>query len=236
MKKTPPCRLHIYFAAEADKAVILRRGPTRHVRMIAWNTKKDTFEDGQWVKHRVYEEKCSLSPDGRHFAYFAFSKRPGGDFIVGGFAAVSRVPYFTALGMILEGGTWGHGGRFIDDRHILCPYLHSDDIAPLPVPLRWVWHPLAYGVARDERPPPRDRAPSKFVLDTGRPAPIDPSDRDRFLAAWPPTPRKPVLPEWCEVEAGCLYRVTKKNERVLLRDFNDMVFEEIEASYHGVRT
>lgn len=236
MKKTPPCRLDIFFAAEADKAVILRRGPTRHVRMIAWDTKKDTFEDGQWVKHRVYEKKCSLSPDGTHFAYFGFSsKSQGGPYIVGGFAAISKVPYFTALGLILEGSTWGHGGRFIDDTHVYCPYLHDDALPALPPPLRWVWHPNACGVAPDERPPPRDKAPTRFVLASGKPAPIDPAALKRFLAAWPPIPRKPDLPAWCAVERGCLYRVSAKDERVLLRDFNGMTFEPLEAPYEGIR-
>lgn len=235
MKKTPPCRLEIFFAAEADKAVILRRGPTRHVRMIVWDTGRDTFEDGQWVKHRIYERKCSLSPDGQHFAYFGFSSRPGlCSSVTGGFAAVSKVPYFTALAVIVEGSTWGHGGRFIDKVHVYCPYSHSNDIAPLPVPLQWVWHPQAYGVAHDQDPPPRNLAPGHFVLGSGKPAPIDPVSVRRFLGAWPPIPRKPTLPEWCAVEEGCLFRVTVGNERVLLRDFNGMKFEHIDAPYEGV--
>lgn len=235
MKKMPPCRLEILFAAEADKAVILRRGPTRHVRMIAWDTKNDTFVDGQWVKQRIYERKCSLSPDGMHFAYFAFSSAPrAGAYVFGGFAAVSRVPYFTALGMIIEGSTWSHGGRFIDTIHVYCPFLHSDDIAPLPEPLRWVWDPLSYGVAYDERPPPRDKVPEHFLLASGQRAPIDPAALKRFLAVWPPIPRTPTLPDWCAVERGCLYRVTDKDDFFLLRDFNDMEFEPIEAPYEGI--
>lgn len=235
MKKTPPCRLDIIFAAEADKAVILRRGPTRYVRMIAWNTKDDTFEDGQWVKHRVYERKCSLSPDGAHFAYFAFSSSPReGAYVFGGFAAVSKVPYFTAVGMIIEGSTWSHGGRFIDNVHVYCPFLHSDDISPLPAPLRWVWHPLAYGVGYNDRPPRRDKAPEHFLLASGKPAPIDPASVKRFLAAWPPIPRAPSLPDWCAVDSGCLYRVTKNGDREMLRDFNAMEFERIQAPYEGI--
>ncbi len=234
MSVRPPCRLDIYFASEKPRAVILRRGPTQHVRMIAWNTKADTFQDGQWVKHRVYEAKCDLSPDGKHFAYFGFSNRQSQGQMTGGFAAVSEVPYFTALAILIEGSTWGHGGRFIDRHHVLCPYLHSDQLPPLPAPLRWVWHPNSFGIPRNKAPLSRDVRPSHFLLSSGKVAKIEPAAMERFLAAWPPVPKAPDLPKWCAVEEGCLYRIGPKGRRVLLRDFNSMEFEAIEAPYSGV--
>ncbi len=236
MTERPPCRLDIFFATEVPRAVILRRGPTKHVRMIAWDTKKDTFLDGQWVKHRVYEHKCSLSPDGVHFAYFGFSNGGGHGAMTGGFAAISEVPYFTALALLVEGSTWGQGARFIDRHHVLCPYLHDDTIAPLPAPLRWVWHPNAYGVRHDQVPVSRDQAPKQFLLASGEPASIKSASIERFCAAWPLEPQKPELPDWCAVEDGCLYRVKAKRKRVLLRDFNPMEFEPIQAPYEGVHT
>ncbi|MEX3017791.1 hypothetical protein [Gymnodinialimonas hymeniacidonis] len=234
MSDRPPCRLSIYFASEKPRAVILRRGPTRNVCMIEWNTKTDTFKDGQWVKHRVYEEKCDLSTDSKHFAYFGFSDHQSHGQMTGGFAAVSEVPYFTALAILVEGSTWGHGGRFVDRHHVLCPYLHNDGVPPLPAPLRWVWHPNAFGVARDQAPPSRDVRPTHFVLSSGKAASIQPAALKRFLEAWPPVPKAPVLPKWCTVEDGCLYRIGPKGRRILLKDFNAMEFEAIEAPYSGV--
>ncbi len=236
MTDRPPCRLDLYFASEAPRAVILRRGPTKHVRMIAWDTKTDTFADGQWVKHRVYEHKCDLSTDGKHFAYFGFSDRGGYGEMPGGFAAISEVPYFTALAVLVEGSTWGQGARFIDRHHVLCPYLHSPDIAPLPAPLRWVWHPNALGVAHDEVPPSRNKAPEHFVLSSGKPADIKAVAMERVRRDWPLKPAPTVLPDWCAVEDGCLYRIGRKGARTLLRDFNPMEFEPIQAPYEGVRT
>ena len=65
MPSEPSTRLHAFIASEARVGVILRRGPTRHVRMIRWDLANDTFEPGQWLLGRIYEDRCGLSPDGR---------------------------------------------------------------------------------------------------------------------------------------------------------------------------
>lgn len=50
------------FAASAPVAVILRRGPRRHFRLIRWDLAHDTFELGQWLHGDV--RLCDLSADG----------------------------------------------------------------------------------------------------------------------------------------------------------------------------
>jgi hypothetical protein len=96
----PPCRLHGFLATEAPVGVLLRRGPAKHVQMIKWNTESDTFELGQWLKGRVYEDRCDLSSDGALFFYTAgkYDGKHTGDRKIGGYYGVlSRPPYFTAL-------------------------------------------------------------------------------------------------------------------------------------------
>jgi len=66
-----PCRLHVLFARDADIGVILRRGPSRWVQVIRWDTRYDIFEDGAWFHGRIYEDYCDVSPDGELFVYFA---------------------------------------------------------------------------------------------------------------------------------------------------------------------
>ena len=66
----PVVRLHLFFATENDTAVVLRQGPTKQFCLILWHRDTDTFEDGQWLKHKVYVDWCDLSPDGCHFIYF----------------------------------------------------------------------------------------------------------------------------------------------------------------------
>lgn len=88
--------------------MILRRGPTNHVALIAWDRQTDTFELGQWFAGRVYERRCDLSPDGKYFVYFAGDYKPP----LRTWTAVSRPPYFTALGLWPKGDSYGGGGLF----------------------------------------------------------------------------------------------------------------------------
>lgn len=59
----------VLFAAAAERAVILRRGPRNHYCLIAWDTRTDTFEVGQWMKGNV--RPTDLSPSGDKLLYFA---------------------------------------------------------------------------------------------------------------------------------------------------------------------
>jgi hypothetical protein len=59
----------VLFAAQARKAVLLRRGPKTHYCLIAWDLKDDSFKIGQWMKGHVH--LCDLSPDGSTLIYWA---------------------------------------------------------------------------------------------------------------------------------------------------------------------
>jgi hypothetical protein len=99
-RAAPECSLYGFLASEAPIGVILRRGPSKFVQMIKWNTDDDTFELGQWFKGRVYEGRSDLSIDGSIFGYEA-RKFDGITMRDKGFgewwSAMSRPPYFTAL-------------------------------------------------------------------------------------------------------------------------------------------
>jgi len=88
----PKCTLSVLFASGADRAVIFRRGPSRHVCMIAWDMVSDTFEIGQWFKGRVYPESSALSPDGKWIVTALGSFKPP----LWAWSALSQPPYFTA--------------------------------------------------------------------------------------------------------------------------------------------
>ncbi|MEP6754150.1 MAG: hypothetical protein ABJA67_01515 [Chthonomonadales bacterium] len=119
----PPCRLFLVFAADAPIAVILRRGPTRHWKVIKWNTDTDSFQDGQWFFGNFYPERCGLSPDGSLFVYFAAKyRRQHPDGYANAFTAVSRPPYLTALAMWPSCSTWGGGGVFEDNLTLRLAY------------------------------------------------------------------------------------------------------------------
>ena len=94
--------------------VIFRRGPSKQVMLIKWNTKKDSFEPGQWFKGRVYERRCDLSPNGEFLIYFAAKQKPP----LYSWTALSKPPYFTALALWPKGDCWNGGGWFINDKMI----------------------------------------------------------------------------------------------------------------------
>ncbi len=111
-------RIFALVARAARTAVVLRRGPTKQVRMLLWNLATDEITPGQWLSGRIYEERCGISPDGALVVYFAGKFKTK----LGTFTAVSRPPFFTALALWPEGSTWGGGGFFESDRKLILNY------------------------------------------------------------------------------------------------------------------
>lgn len=107
-------RVHVILARKADYGVIIRRGPSKSVCTIGWNTKTDQFTLGQWLRGRIYERRCDLSPDGRHFIYFAMNGNWSSK-VKGSWTAISRAPYLKAIGLWANGTGWNGGGLFMDD-------------------------------------------------------------------------------------------------------------------------
>ncbi len=110
-----PARLHVLLARDRPYGVIIRRGPAKSVCTIGWNRAKDEFTLGQWMRGRIYEERCDLSPDGRYFLYFVLTGRWSTE-ARGTYTAISRAPYLKAIALYPEGGTWGGGGVFTGPR------------------------------------------------------------------------------------------------------------------------
>lgn len=70
-----PYRLYVILAREAPIAVIFRRGPSKRVQIVKWDTATDTFTPGQWFHGRIYERRSDLSLDGKLLVYFAMNLR-----------------------------------------------------------------------------------------------------------------------------------------------------------------
>jgi len=85
------------------------------VQLIRWQTDSDQFTPGQWLKGRIYERRCDLSPSGTLFCYFAAKwKGP-----IDTWTAISKPPFFTALALWPKGDAWGGGGLFGSDDLVL---------------------------------------------------------------------------------------------------------------------
>src|SRR5437763_1129677 len=110
-----PTRLHVLLAREAKVGLVIRRGPSKSVCTLLWNRERDTFKLGQWMRGRIYERRCDLSPDGRRFIYFAMNGRWQSE-TKGSWTAISRVPYLKAVSMFAKGDCWHGGGLFLSNR------------------------------------------------------------------------------------------------------------------------
>lgn len=104
-------RVHCLLAPEAPLGVIIRRGPSKQVCTVLWNRQRDEFQIGQWLKGRIYERRCDLSPDGKYLIYFAMSGRWRSE-AKGSWSAISRAPYLKALAVFPKGDCWHGGGLF----------------------------------------------------------------------------------------------------------------------------
>lgn len=110
-----PARLHVILARNGKTGIVIRRGPSREVALIGWDRRSDQFHLGQWLRGRIYERRCDLSPDGKHFIYFAMNGR-WQSASKGSWSAISRAPYLTALSFFPKGDCWHGGGLFPSDK------------------------------------------------------------------------------------------------------------------------
>lgn len=93
------------------------------MQLIRWDLRTDTFEHGQWLKGRVYERRCDLSPSGELLVYFAATNRPP----YASWTAISKPPFFTALTLWPKGDAWGGGGVFEDENKLLLNHPFDDN-------------------------------------------------------------------------------------------------------------
>ena len=110
-----PARVHVILARDSKVAVAIRRGPSNSVCTLLWDRQRDSFHLGQWLKGRIYERRCDLSPDGKHLIYFAMNGKWSSE-IKGSWSAISNAPYLKAMGLWANGSCWNGGGLFIDNQ------------------------------------------------------------------------------------------------------------------------
>jgi hypothetical protein len=51
--------------------VVIRLEPSKSVCTLLRDRGRGEFKLGQWLRGRIYERRCDLSPDGKHFFFSA---------------------------------------------------------------------------------------------------------------------------------------------------------------------
>ena len=139
---TPPPRLAVLLARDASRALIFRRGPSKRVELVLWETDRDRFEAGQWFAGRIFERRCDLSPNGELLVYFAskYNRHSvSDDQYTHAWTAVSKPPYLTALALWPKGDTWWGGGLFKTNYDLLLNHRPTEAVphpAHLPTRIR----------------------------------------------------------------------------------------------------
>lgn len=226
MSMRPIVRLHLFFATENDRAVIVRQGPTRQFRMILWHRDTDTFEDGQWIKQKVYVERCALSADGQHFLYFLLDGKWGRE-SRGSYSALCRPPYWTALSLFPQGDTWTGQSLFLDKTHYFAwggPDIIGRD----------------EGLARVTFGEPSKGCSMGIRLMNGQRAPLSRSLTKRLRAEPVPRDKIQLYNRLTEPQTDALTRYDTQGGKLfrrhgmeleLIRDFTEMTFEPLRAPY-----
>ena len=146
-----PCRLYAILARSGPAGVIFRRGPTKWVQLIKWDTSTDSFEPGQWFHGRIYERRCDLSPDGSKLIYFASKlnrKTLDDSEYTYAWTAISKPPFLTALALWPKGDCWHGGGLFENNRTVWLnhkPEVAKPHIQHRPRGLKIIPNPQAHG-------------------------------------------------------------------------------------------
>jgi hypothetical protein len=81
---------------------------------VSWNRELDIFNLGQWMRGRIYERRCDLSPNGTLFIYFAMSGRWRSE-TKGSWTSIARVPFLKAISLFTKGDCWNGGGLFLSN-------------------------------------------------------------------------------------------------------------------------
>ncbi len=105
-----PARLHILMATQSKKAIVIRLGPSYQNCILGWDRATNEFQVTQWFRGKIFTRRCDISPDGKHWIYFAFKANIGDSW-----TAIAKVPWLKAISLYKNGSTWGGGGLFLDN-------------------------------------------------------------------------------------------------------------------------
>lgn len=123
-------KLQVFLAAREPVGALIRTGSDRLAHLTLWDTERDQFTPGQWLRARVEPATADISPDGSLLVYEAFDPRKKRqaqaaetlgreEYDRSHWTAISRPPYWTALDMWFHTDVQNGGGQFASDEELL---------------------------------------------------------------------------------------------------------------------
>lgn len=196
-------KLHLLFASDAPKAVILRRGPSKAVACILWDRATDSFQLGSWIYGQIQPHKSDLSPLGDYLIYQGADYRRQRGIMA--FTAICKPPNLRPKQLWLHRTSWVGGGRFLNKNHFVC-FLGPGK------PAKAQLDPI------DDLNDCSDR--SESALQRFRKAAEERQERQLEFAS-----------QYC-VKGFRLYRGSTPDESNLIQDFEDMSYHKNRAPFH----
>lgn len=125
----PPPRLYCLLAAEAPIGILFRRVRTKFYELYVWKRGKDSFKRFGLFNGRLYPDRSDISPDGKHFLYFAMAGSAWAVPGTGGtWTALSEVGKMSAQSLWGIGDTWGGGGIFLSNKEYWLYESHVNEL------------------------------------------------------------------------------------------------------------
>ncbi len=119
-------KTQLFLASKAPVGVILYRKSYRTTYCLHIDNDRrargfrDRLTAGSRFYGRIFPERCSLSPRGELFVYFAMrGKRTNGKSDPSTWTAICSPPRLTAHLFFPNGSTWGGGGVFLRDHRLI---------------------------------------------------------------------------------------------------------------------
>ena len=117
-------RIKMLHARKVNETVIFRRGPSKWVQLLKWNTDKDEITPGQWLNGRIYADRADLSPYGNYLIYFAAKFKDAKKQYA--WTAISKPPYLTAIALWKKDDTFNGGGLFESSKKVYLSHTKSE--------------------------------------------------------------------------------------------------------------
>jgi hypothetical protein len=141
---------------------VFQRVRTKFFQLHVWKRGKDTFKRFGVFKGRLYPERSDITPNGRHFLYFAMAGSAWAVPGTGGtWTALAEVGSMSAQSLWGIGDTWGGGGAFLSNKEYWLQESHVNELRKL-----------------------KDSAPLKRVLASKRPTPAHMSNEFALDKGW----------------------------------------------------